>query len=184
MGSVRVFAVLAGITFIAAGCASGPKMEPVYFNSANTSPRVYAKELANEVQFASYHGNAGIAPSLWPVGKDGRIVISGFGPRGKGVHHGLDIKAPKNSAVIAVASGTVTYSDTERGYGKVVKIDHGNGYATTYAHLQENPVKVGQKIKQGQQIGSVGATGNATTPHVHFEIHQNGKPIDPTPFLR
>ncbi|MEG0664264.1 MAG: peptidoglycan DD-metalloendopeptidase family protein [Clostridia bacterium] len=99
-------------------------------------------------------------------------------------HYGVDICNSYGTPVLASAPGVVTYAGWNSwGYGNLVKIDHGNGYVTLYAHNSKLNVSVGQKVSQGQQIAAMGQTGNAYGNHVHFEIHYNGRAINPEPFL-
>jgi murein DD-endopeptidase MepM/ murein hydrolase activator NlpD len=117
-------------------------------------------------------------------------VSSRFGPRSDPLvgeerfHNGIDIAAPEGSPVKAVEAGTVVFSGAANGYGNLVEIDHGNGVVTRYAHTQGNLVSVGQQVEAGQTIARVGETGRATGPHLHFEVHQNGTPVDPQLFLQ
>jgi murein DD-endopeptidase MepM/ murein hydrolase activator NlpD len=99
-------------------------------------------------------------------------------------HKGIDIAAPEGSPIKAAEAGTVVFSGVASGYGNVVEIDHGNGVVTKYAHTQENLVSVGQQVGAGQIIARVGATGRSTGPHLHFEVHENGTPVDPQLFLQ
>ncbi|MDR2178892.1 MAG: peptidoglycan DD-metalloendopeptidase family protein [Synergistaceae bacterium] len=123
---------------------------------------------------------------MWPV--SGKIS-SRFGRRGKRhFHAGIDIPMPKGTPIAAALDGVVLEVSTTktrkyRGYGNAVLIDHGNGIATLYAHCQRVGVKVGQRVKQGDIVGSVGNTGRTTTHHIHFEVRKNGKPVDPIPYL-
>ncbi len=98
-------------------------------------------------------------------------------------HNGVDIKAPFNALVGAAADGKVILAGWNAGYGKCVRLDHGNGYETVYGHLNMINVKLGQKIKQHQIIGRVGQTGRATGPHLHFTIYEQGKVKNPLEFL-
>lgn len=117
----------------------------------------------------------------WPVRG---VLFSPYGMRGGRLHAGLDISAPAGTPVRAAAAGVVTYSDsTVRGYGNMVLIDHGNGFVTAYAHNSENLVSPGARVAQGEVIALVGATGNATGPHVHFEVRRGGRTVNPRPLL-
>ncbi len=96
------------------------------------------------------------------------------------VHHdGIDLAADKGTAVLAAAEGTVTEAEFDPKMGNHVVIDHGDGYTTTYAHLQEIAVDIGQSVNAGDQIGTVGASGMATGPCLHLELRLNGEPLDP-----
>ena len=94
-------------------------------------------------------------------------------------HSGVDLAAPKYSHVRAVLDGNVVFADSHGGYGKLVTIEHADGFVSLYGHLDEITVNPGQRIKAGELVGRVGSTGLATGPHLHFEWRKNGKPIDP-----
>lgn len=100
-----------------------------------------------------------------------------------GWHRGIDFAGKAGSAVVAVAGGVVTRAGTRSGYGKLVEINHGDGYVTRYGHHQDVLVKVGDVVKKGEQIGLMGSTGRSTGPHVHFEVIRNGRPENPAAFL-
>lgn len=112
-------------------------------------------------------------------------LSSRFGQRGSRQHKGIDICGNVGDDITAADGGTVVYADWESGYGYVVKIDHGNGYITFYAHCNEIFVNVGDKVAKGDLIAAVGNTGNSTGPHLHFEIREtNGDvPLDPLEFI-
>jgi murein DD-endopeptidase MepM/ murein hydrolase activator NlpD len=115
---------------------------------------------------------------------------SGFGVRtdpflrAPAMHTGLDIRADTGEPARATAAGTVTIAGWNGGYGKMVEVDHGNGFATRYAHLSAIDVEVGQAIRIGQPVGRVGSTGRSTGPHLHYETRVDGDPVDPQKFLR
>lgn len=117
----------------------------------------------------------------WPV--RGRIS-SRFGPRWGRMHEGLDIAVNTGTRVRAAADGVVRFAGWNGGYGYLVVIDHGRGIETRYAHNSRLQVKRGQRVSRGEVIALSGSTGNSTGPHVHFEIRQNGKPVDPLRYLR
>lgn len=98
-------------------------------------------------------------------------------------HKGLDIAGREGSEIIAVAGGVVTWSDRRWGYGNLVEINHGNGYVTRYGHLLKMLVKEGEAVKKGQLIALMGSTGRSTGPHVHFEVLQSGKQVNPLDFI-
>lgn len=98
-------------------------------------------------------------------------------------HKGLDIRAKIGTPVHAAKAGTVTYAGTIRGYGNVVMIKHNKTYDTLYAHNSKIFVHVGQKVSQGQIISKTGCSGRVTGPHLHFEVHKNGKPVNPALYL-
>ncbi|MGH7775136.1 MAG: peptidoglycan DD-metalloendopeptidase family protein [Candidatus Binatia bacterium] len=118
---------------------------------------------------------------IWPL--RGRIT-TGFGTRGKRSHHeGIDIDGEGGDEVRAAAAGTVIQAGTRGDYGRTVVIDHGDGLATLYAHASKLLVRVGDRIEQGDPVAMVGRSGNASGTHLHFEVHRNGKPVDPVPHL-
>ncbi|MGQ9830808.1 MAG: M23 family metallopeptidase [Thermochromatium sp.] len=126
--------------------------------------------------------------SGWPV-RSGYISSPyGFRPHPvrnvRQFHEGVDFAAKRGSPVLAVADGIVVFSGCRNGYGNVVDIRHRDGLVTRYAHNTANLVREGDLIRQGQQIATVGSTGTATGPHVHFEVIRNGRPVDPMPYLR
>ncbi len=128
-----------------------------------------------------------------PVRKpiEGEIDLSsGFGVRpdpflGRpAMHSGLDFRSDTGDPVRATANGTVESAGWSGGYGNMIEVDHGNGFATRYGHLSKIEVKVGQQVKTGQIIGRVGSTGRSTGPHLHYETRIDGDAVDPQKFLR
>lgn len=125
-------------------------------------------------------------PTAWPVRG---WVSSGFGDRsnpvtGKGgFHSGVDIANDHGTPVRATADGEVGFAGWEGGYGKLVVLHHGNGFSTYYGHLSEIKAGVGQKVSRGQVIGNMGATGNTTGPHLHYEIRLYGAAVDPMKYM-
>jgi len=98
-------------------------------------------------------------------------------------HGGIDYAGKAGSPVLTVASGIVTWSGVRYGYGNMVEINHGNGFQTRYAHNKKNLVVVGQKVDQGQVIAQMGSSGRATGTHVHFEVVNNGKVVNPKKYI-
>ncbi|MEM6837088.1 MAG: peptidoglycan DD-metalloendopeptidase family protein [Cyanobacteria bacterium P01_C01_bin.120] len=123
---------------------------------------------------------------VFPV--NGRIT-SGFGYRRHPIlgtsrlHAGVDFGAPSGTTIYAADSGRVIYAGWRGGYGNTVIIDHGGGITTLYGHSSRLFVSVGQSVTQGQAIAAVGSTGLSTGPHLHFEVRQNGSPINPMGYL-
>lgn len=99
-------------------------------------------------------------------------------------HEGLDFTAAVGTPIYAAAGGVVTVSEHMPDYGKIIKISHGSGLETRYAHASELLVKVGEVVKKGQVIAKVGSTGRSTGPHLHFEVRRDGAPLDPRKFLQ
>jgi murein DD-endopeptidase MepM/ murein hydrolase activator NlpD len=104
--------------------------------------------------------------------------------RRRKLHTGDDIAAGYGSSIKAARGGTVLYSGWKKGYGNTVIVDHGGGVTTLYGHASKVGVRAGQPVRAGEYIGNVGSTGYSTGPHLHFEVRKNGKPVDPTPYLR
>lgn len=94
-------------------------------------------------------------------------------------HQGVDIAAPRGTPVVAASGGRVLFADWYGGYGKLVVLDHGQGLSSLYGHLSVILVRPGQTVARGQVIGRVGSTGYSTGPHLHYEIRQHGRPVDP-----
>jgi murein DD-endopeptidase MepM/ murein hydrolase activator NlpD len=104
--------------------------------------------------------------------------------RSPAMHTGLDLHGETGDPVRATANGTVTVAGWSGGYGKVVEIDHGNGFSTRYGHLSTIGVQVDQSVTSGQTIGKVGSTGRSTGPHLHYETRVSGEAVDPQKFMR
>jgi murein DD-endopeptidase MepM/ murein hydrolase activator NlpD len=117
------------------------------------------------------------------------LLSSTYGKRidpftGKQEHHkGIDIASKEGSSILAVADGVVTWSGKRAGYGKLVEINHGNGYVTRYGHNKQNLVKVGDTVGKGEAIALMGSTGRSTGPHVHIEVMHDGKQVNPNKYL-
>ena len=101
----------------------------------------------------------------------------------KSTHTGLDIAATSGTPIKVVAAGTVIAASYDGSYGKLVKVDHGNGVETWYAHTSKMYVKVGEQVEAGDVIAAVGSTGNSTGPHLHLEIRVNGEHVNPQNYL-
>ena len=116
-------------------------------------------------------------------------ITSGFGYRMHPIlgyqkfHSGLDFGSDSGSTIRSAAAGVVIYAQWYGGYGNTVIVDHGSGFTTLYGHTEGFYVAEGATVKKGQPIAAVGSTGLSTGPHLHFEVRQNGEPIDPVPYL-
>ena len=129
-------------------------------------------------------------PAIQPVSnKDLTRMASGFGMRidphykTPAFHAGMDFTAPTGTPIYATGDGKVVRADrASRGYGNHVRIDHGYGYVTLYAHMSKIDVKLGKEVKRGEIIGYVGNTGKSNGPHLHYEVRKNEKPINPINF--
>ena len=120
----------------------------------------------------------------------GHAISSRFGKRrdpflGRWAHHaGIDFKTAYGKPIYSSGAGTVSKAGRRGGFGKMVEIDHGDGFTTRYAHLSRIHVKVGQKVEVGTRLGKAGSTGRSTGPHLHYEVRFNGKAVNPARFLR
>lgn len=129
-----------------------------------------------------------VYPQGRPVGAG--WISSYFGKRtdpftGKAANHtGVDFAGKSGAEIAAVADGVVTWSADRYGYGIMIEINHGSGYATRYAHNSENLVSVGDEVKKGQIVALMGETGRATGPNLHFEVLHNGSRVNPVKFIR
>ncbi|MFC0007017.1 M23 family metallopeptidase [Micromonospora siamensis] len=165
-----------------AATTASPSARPT--RTATTKPRPKPKPTPTAT--ATVKRTAKPKPS-WVVPMKGAEITSCYGQRWGTLHAGIDFAMPAGTPIHAAAAGTVVKAgDAGDGYGNSVFIDHGNGYLTHYAHQSSLEVSVGDKVAAGEVIGYEGATGDATGPHLHFEVHQGQmwNQIDPAPFLR
>jgi murein DD-endopeptidase MepM/ murein hydrolase activator NlpD len=120
----------------------------------------------------------------WPLDAP---ITSDFGLRFRGVrpdiHRGVDMRAPTGTEVRAMAEGYVRFAGTMSGFGNVVWLDHGGSVLSVYAHLSAIQVQQGQRLGRGDVLGHVGQSGDATAPHLHFEVWRGGHEVDPVPLL-
>ena len=150
---------------------------------AERDVRNYAENLRAECSVSTGQGMF-----LWPC-PSSKSITSYFGNRvapkagASTDHKGIDIGASMGESVVAAAAGRVTTVAYSGARGYYIVVDHGSGYVTLYQHLSRQDVKVGDIVKAGQQIGAVGETGISTAPHLHFEVHVNGTPVDPLQFF-
>ena len=119
-------------------------------------------------------------PLLWPAPG---VLISGFGERDRDHHEGIDLACPEGTPIRAAGDGVVLFSGEQKGYGKLVLLAHDRDIVTVYAHNARNLVSAGDKVSRGDEIAKVGSTGNATGPHLHFEVRIATRPRDPLGFL-
>ena len=182
--------------------AMGGPEEPVATGSNVAVPEVVEAMQTMDLQLDNREAQLGVLESVIAnqnlkqrVYPQGRPVSSGwissyFGKRtdpftGKPANHtGIDFAGKAGAEVVAVADGVVTWSAKRYGYGLMVEINHGNGYATRYAHNSENLVDVGEEVKKGQVVARMGKTGRATGPNLHFEVLRDGRRVNPVNFIR
>lgn len=150
--------------------------------------RSEARLLALEGVLLDHKLVAQITPSGWPV--EGGWVSSDYGMRAdpftgrQSWHEGVDIAARFGSPVYVAGDGVVTWASEKAGYGLLVEVTHESGLVTRYAHTSGVLVKVGDRVAKGQVIARVGSSGRSTGPHLHFEVVQNERPVNPAAFLR
>ncbi len=161
--------------------------ETVYHNGAQKSNRILTENIiltpvTKVVRIGTKEKEVLKTGVLYPL--EG-VISSPFGSRWGKMHEGLDIAVSEGTPVLAAECGTVSYvSENAGGYGKFIRIDHGYGVETAYAHLSKIEVSVGQKVNANTRIALSGNTGRSTGPHLHFEITQNDTPLDPTKYLK
>ena len=129
-------------------------------------------------------------PAIIPLERGTQRVVSGFGYRIHPIyktmrmHSGVDFSAPTGTPIYATGDGTITKAGRNRhGYGIMVRIDHGYGYQTLYAHMSKVNVRAGQKVQRGEVIGFVGSTGVSAGPHLHYEVIRNGRKVNPISYF-
>lgn len=129
-------------------------------------------------------------PSIWPVMAEGSFLSSGFSHNRlhpllglRRPHTAVDISADYGSPVVAAGAGRVTFAGSKAGYGRIVELDHGDGYESRYAHLGRITVRVGEQVRRGDTLGEVGVSGTATGPNLHYEVWVNGRPVNPVGYF-
>jgi murein DD-endopeptidase MepM/ murein hydrolase activator NlpD len=174
-----------------AGGASGGPFVPLKAprSGASTFERQIYRINVARAQIGQYAQTLVTVPVRKPV--TGEIDMSSpFGVRidpflGRpAMHSGIDLRGEIGEPVHATADGRISIAGRDGGYGNMVEIDHGNGFATRYGHLSEIDVKVGQRVRIGEVIGKIGSTGRSTGPHLHYETRVHGEAVDPQKFLR
>jgi murein DD-endopeptidase MepM/ murein hydrolase activator NlpD len=139
-----------------------------------------------EEQFSKRSALIAATPTVWPVHG---ALNSGFGLRSDpftgqpAFHEGVDISTSRSEPVLATADGTVLRSGWAGEYGKAIEIAHGERYTTLYGHLEETLVVEGQTVRRGDRVGLVGSTGRSTAPHLHYEVHVDGRAVDPLEYI-
>jgi len=164
-------------TMTAAGAEPAP-LEPAQVQEGAELAAPEEQEFLSPQQVAALQPAVDAPASLlaWPAHG---LITSTFGPRWDEFHRGIDIAVPYGSVVRAAEDGVVTRSGWYYGYGRVVVIDHANGLTTLYGHNSRLLVSAGDRVEKGQPIALAGSSGRSTGPHVHFEVHVNGRPVNP-----
>jgi murein DD-endopeptidase MepM/ murein hydrolase activator NlpD len=116
----------------------------------------------------------------WPLRG---VLYARFGRKGKSPHDGIDLAAPAGTPVRTAGEGSVLFAGPQQGYGLLVIIEHAHGLVTVYAHNRDLRVRTGQQVREGQVIATVGESGKTSGPHLHFEVRQDGAPVDPLDLL-
>ena len=137
---------------------------------------ILARELKKEIHPEGRPVSAGFISSYFGERSDPFDGREAF-------HKGVDFAGSVGSSVVAVAAGVVTWAGERSGYGKLIEINHGDGYVTRYAHNERTLVSVGQTVKRGEPVALMGSTGRSTGPHVHFEVLRNGRQVDPLSYI-
>ncbi len=181
-GSPCAAALLCASTCVALACAHPERpQQPRSAHSLETRQAGHRDAhsptaSASDSLCGSPTGHQRMVAFRWPVNGG---VTSSFGGRRRNWHRGIDIGARYGTVVRAAAAGRVVFSGRKRDYGRMVILEHADGYTTVYAHNQENFALNGAYVQQGEEIAEVGSTGNATGPHLHFEVRIGDRLVDP-----
>lgn len=154
-------------------------------NATQVAQKNEVKKSAQEAEKPGFIDNAidKLNKFSWPVNGQ---VVSKFGPKSGGLYNdGIKIKAKEGTEVKASEDGVIAYVGNElKGYGNLVIVKHGSGWITAYAHLKNWEVKRGEKVKKGQKIGAVGATGNVDSPQLYFGLRKGRDAVNPENYLK
>lgn len=177
------------------GVSSSVKAEALFSLAQSRLPQIDS-ELEGQVRpalestLAEEQARAASLPNAKPlkqeldVSSEFGLRRNPFGGRRYEMHSGIDFRGAIGTPVYATAQGLVMKSERSGGYGNHVVIDHGYGYETLYAHLSKLDVKVGDRVNRGDLIGALGNTGRSSGPHLHYEVHHNGQPVNPRYYLQ
>lgn len=183
----RRLAIVAGLADSARGGVGGPGPIGVQPEGlADQSARLASQLSILENQFSRRSAVVAATPTVWPVHG---AVNSGFGVRPDpftglpAFHEGVDISTARSEPVLATADGIVLRSGWAGEYGKAIEIAHGDRYQTLYGHLEETLVAEGQNVRRGDRVGLVGSTGRSTAPHLHYEVHVDGRAVNPLEYI-
>jgi murein DD-endopeptidase MepM/ murein hydrolase activator NlpD len=178
-----VLAKLGYVESVGKGAQGGP------FDSASQADPTFKSLFTSWKKLDNLADGAIAVPSDKPV-KTAEFT-SGYGTRtdpfrgGAARHQGIDLAAPIGTPIYATADGTVSESGwNSGGYGNLIKVDHGRGIETRYAHLSRISVSAGQRVTRGQVIGYMGSTGRSTGSHLHYEVRIDGRAVNPIPFMK
>jgi murein DD-endopeptidase MepM/ murein hydrolase activator NlpD len=183
----RRLAIVAGLADSVRPGLGGPAPAGGQSDALATESAMLSSRLALlEGQFSRRSTLIASTPTVWPVHG---VVNSGFGARSDpfnglpAFHEGVDISTSRSEPVLATADGIVLRSGWAGEYGKAIAIAHGDRYETLYGHLEETLVTEGQQVRRGDRVGLVGSTGRSTAPHLHYEVHVDGRAVDPLEYI-
>lgn len=180
----RRLAIVAGLSDSVAGGVGGPGAPSGTFGDQGAWLSSRLGQL--EEQFSRRSALIAATPTVWPVHG---ALNSGFGLRADpftgqpAFHEGVDISTSRSEPVLATADGTVLRSGWAGEYGKAIEIAHGDRYTTLYGHLEQTLVAEGQTVRRGDRVGLVGSTGRSTAPHLHYEVHVDGRSVNPLEYI-
>lgn len=164
----------------------GPYIKAAAGSANSIDPRIERLAASLSRMEALQRSLAGI-PQVHPAKAE--FISSRFGYRADPInghaafHAGLDFAGPIGAPVYAAADGKISFAGQKQGYGNIIEINHGNGLTTRYAHMSRFRAAAGETIEAGQIIGAIGNTGRSTGPHLHFEVREHGRAVNPRPFL-
>lgn len=171
----RGFAPLAVTILLTSACAPTHRADSIMVRPTAQTTRESGRSRPAETSTSARR-------LAWPL--DEGYISSEFGNQRAGHRHrGIDIRIAPGASIRAAAAGRITFSGRMRGYGNVIIVDHGDGLETRYAHNRRNRVHKGDSVEVGSTIADVGSTGNASAPHLHFEVREDGHAKDPLSFL-
>lgn len=183
----RRLAIVAGLSDAVRGGVGGPGTPDTQGPALSEQSALLTSRLnLLEAQFSRRSALIASTPTVWPVHG---VVNSGFGVRSDpftglpATHEGVDISTARSGPVLSTADGVVLRSGWAGEYGKAVAIAHGDRYETLYGHLEETLVAEGQQVRRGDRVGLVGSTGRSTAPHLHYEVHVDGRAVNPLEYI-
>lgn len=182
----RRLAIVAGLTDTVGGGVGGPGQTTAGGSLGEQGEWLASRLGLLEAQFSRRSALIAATPTVWPVHG---ALNSGFGLRSDpftgqpAFHEGVDISTSRSEPVLATADGTVLRSGWAGEYGKSIEIAHGDRYTTLYGHLEETLVAEGQAVRRGDRVGLVGSTGRSTAPHLHYEVHVDGRAVNPLEYI-
>ena len=183
----RRLAIVAGLAESVRSGMGGPRTTGAQPDAlASESALLSSRLTLLESQFSRRSALIASTPTVWPVHG---VVNSGFGARSDpinglpAIHEGVDISTARSEPVLATADGIVLRSGWAGEYGKAIAILHGDRYETLYGHLEQTLVAEGQLVHRGDRVGLVGSTGRSTGPHLHYEVHVDGHPVNPLEYI-